>query len=1021
MKKLFSLLAFVVLLSGTLFAQKVDSVEIKDPGEFDTLTVLNDTNHLFLGKLEGEDFKNVTPPVMAEYMKGKLGTEAMLDSTKVVKVAGEQDITGKKNFTGGINLGNDPIENVGVATANDEATNLGQVNELLNSKADISDIENAVLLNPKNSNQQKISGDLKVGSSYKYYDLKFTSQSKMIQPDSSYLEIYAGGGPSRNPLPIGLIEIGDSVIITFDGVSERIDSTYVVKGITSQNNFWVDLPNQNLSSQVSTLGELKVGVAHLGKIITDSLNIIDTIINAKLEARLNSISSENSGNVKLTGDQTIAGDKTFIDNVIVSDDVVLQSNIAVLGTSSFSGELLMNNNKIRSLSEPILDNDAATKQYVDDKEIGLDSSNFVKLNPTGKQVVNKNFDFGFKMNLVGTEVTDQASGSVSEGDSARLAISSNLALFEGAKIGDVVQITGGTNIADGYYAIQGVPFFKGFDGVIDSSIWINHKSVGVNTVGATVSWFPNDNKNFTKTRIDDGATTYNDNFTPSGRFMAIFGVNANTLGFNRFSDSIIIENSNASGLPDGMHPVRDYSGATITFDVPTAAIGGGTFNGQLYVNVYDATLFSPEVSTTDSLHIYQKLFAELSKSSSIAYVKFDTITKEFSYGYLPESESSVTTDITLTGDGSSGDPLKIDTTKTATKSFVESEIASATGGFVELLPSGNATQTVEGSLKLGKGFDYYDLGFRSRGKPGNPNYQNLYIEDTTTPDAVGTLTAGDVVTIDFAGAAGRTNGTYTVVGVDGGGFWVDDTGYSEVDFKFSASGTVVNGSEVKANIEASSGTLDTVTANVVNSGEYQTDDLPSDAAPTKLVTYDETEDRFEDVDYSVLYDVAKLVSDSLTGWHYLKGDDYVTGSRLNVTSLDTFDYLVNGLVDNLTTQLPTGISEFWNTTSDKIVPERNGDTYELRIDFLAEPQQVDAFLNLYLDIGDGTTPIYIVKRLISLPRGSGVEHPVSVGFPIFVGSTFIANGGKIKLQASSGDNVEVWDTSVFISRIHRSK
>lgn len=71
---------------------------------------------------------------------------------------------------------------------------------------------------------------------------------------------------------------------------------------------------------------------------------------------------------------------------------------------------------------------------------------------------------------------------------------------------------------------------------------------------------------------------------------------------------------------------------------------------------------------------------------------------------------------------------------------------------------------------------------------------------------------------------------------------------------------------------------------------------------------------------------------------------------------------------------------------------------------------------MVVDIGGQRGNIF--PETVTLPRGIGIEQ--SVTFPVngFCGSTFIPNGGVVKLL--SNKSLEIYDISYVISRTHRS-
>jgi hypothetical protein len=124
---------------------------------------------------------------------------------------------------------------------------------------------------------------------------------------------------------------------------------------------------------------------------------------------------------------------------------------------------------------------------------------------------------------------------------------------------------------------------------------------------------------------------------------------------------------------------------------------------------------------------------------------------------------------------------------------------------------------------------------------------------------------------------------------------------------------------------------------------------------------------------------------------------------------------VDGLGSTTNTDfLPAGVTDFWDTTNNKITPQKVGDAYDLRIDFTVDVPANTESITLELDIGDGSPDIPVVTRGIQFSEG-GAGQLVSIGFPIFSLSTFLANGGKIYLTPSAA-GFDLYNFQIFIKR-----
>lgn len=154
----------------------------------------------------------------------------------------------------------------------------------------------------------------------------------------------------------------------------------------------------------------------------------------------------------------------------------------------------------------------------------------------------------------------------------------------------------------------------------------------------------------------------------------------------------------------------------------------------------------------------------------------------------------------------------------------------------------------------------------------------------------------------------------------------------------------------------------------------------------------------------------------ITGGAFYKDSEYTSGSPLVIDDART-QLTIDGLGPVTDTgQLPVEDHQFWE--NDAIRPIKAGDHYMLRIDFKAKMAQASAYAQLQLDIG-GESQVVIVDRVITFPRGANVDHSVSLAFPVFVGNSFLANGGKIYFDTTGGsDTLSVWEAGIFITRLH---
>ena len=151
------------------------------------------------------------------------------------------------------------------------------------------------------------------------------------------------------------------------------------------------------------------------------------------------------------------------------------------------------------------------------------------------------------------------------------------------------------------------------------------------------------------------------------------------------------------------------------------------------------------------------------------------------------------------------------------------------------------------------------------------------------------------------------------------------------------------------------------------------------------------------------------------GWGNYRDTAYTSGSPLAVNNAKV-RLTCNSLGSTTDeTHLPPGSSSFWNASTNLIIPNGIGGGWDLRVDFVADPAGVSDYMELILDIGDGSPDIPIVTRTVTFAKAGASS--ISIGFPLFAGSTFNTNGGKLFLDTSgSGDSIDIYDIGFTIKR-----
>jgi len=164
--------------------------------------------------------------------------------------------------------------------------------------------------------------------------------------------------------------------------------------------------------------------------------------------------------------------------------------------------------------------------------------------------------------------------------------------------------------------------------------------------------------------------------------------------------------------------------------------------------------------------------------------------------------------------------------------------------------------------------------------------------------------------------------------------------------------------------------------------------------------------------------VFSIVGDKATGTGWASYSDglYTLASPLSIASGVTVT-LTNNAATSIKSQLPVGITDFYNSATSKITPGSVGDGYGISIRFRAKSTSPSDFFDFGIDIG-GTQGV-IFRQTKTFIKGANVEVGFDLSINAFSLTTFIANGGLVKITAGNG-TMTVYNIVYDIFRTHKA-
>ena len=167
-------------------------------------------------------------------------------------------------------------------------------------------------------------------------------------------------------------------------------------------------------------------------------------------------------------------------------------------------------------------------------------------------------------------------------------------------------------------------------------------------------------------------------------------------------------------------------------------------------------------------------------------------------------------------------------------------------------------------------------------------------------------------------------------------------------------------------------------------------------------------------DTNAFTDDEKSYLASVTGWGNYSDTQYTEGSPFSV-SANTDTNLPNNAGSKIETQKPADVTTFYNGT---VITGRNGDAINITVDMKLKPTSAGTtYLECWFDIGGSVGELY--KRIVSFPKGNGVERPLDFTVSAYTLDTWEANGATVKVR--SDGPLQIYDIRYVIFRTHKAR
>jgi hypothetical protein len=149
------------------------------------------------------------------------------------------------------------------------------------------------------------------------------------------------------------------------------------------------------------------------------------------------------------------------------------------------------------------------------------------------------------------------------------------------------------------------------------------------------------------------------------------------------------------------------------------------------------------------------------------------------------------------------------------------------------------------------------------------------------------------------------------------------------------------------------------------------------------------------------------------GWASYRDTVYTSGAPFTITA-GTGAYLPNNAGNVLNGFIQSDTAALYSAATQLITPRNVGDYYVITVRFVATCTNPNTAMDFGIDLGGAIGLSF--RSCIGFPRGTGTAHPFTFVSPCYSLDTFVANGGKVRIDVLNGD-VSIYNIEYQIARV----